>query len=69
MGADRDEEPFESIYARAGSDLDSIAWADLAPNPALLSWLGSQPGGEGASDSGRGGRGLDRARPARRRWS
>ncbi|MGP0035990.1 MAG: class I SAM-dependent methyltransferase [Solirubrobacteraceae bacterium] len=58
MGADRDEEPFESIYARAGSDLDSIPWADLAPNPALLSWLGSQPGGEGASDSGRGKRGL-----------
>ncbi len=43
MGTGGDEEPFESIYARAGSDLGSIPWADLAPNPALVSWLARQP--------------------------
>jgi 2-polyprenyl-3-methyl-5-hydroxy-6-metoxy-1,4-benzoquinol methylase len=48
MGADRDEEPFESIYARAGADLDSIPWADLGPNQALVNWLTSRPGAEGA---------------------
>jgi SAM-dependent methyltransferase len=56
MGAGNDEEPFESIYARAGANLDSIPWAGLAPNPALVEWLASQPGrGEGGgSDRGRG---------------
>src|ERR1700733_6093309 len=40
------EEPFEAIYARAGLDLASIPWAGLAPNPDLVDWLASQPGGE-----------------------
>jgi 2-polyprenyl-3-methyl-5-hydroxy-6-metoxy-1,4-benzoquinol methylase len=48
MAAGGDEEPFESIYARAGADLDSIPWAGLAPNPALVSWLASQHCAEGA---------------------
>ncbi|HUA50398.1 MAG TPA: class I SAM-dependent methyltransferase [Solirubrobacteraceae bacterium] len=43
MGAGADEEPFESIYARAGPDLDSIPWADLEPNRAVLDWLRSRP--------------------------
>ncbi|HTX08340.1 MAG TPA: class I SAM-dependent methyltransferase [Solirubrobacteraceae bacterium] len=58
MGAGGEEEPFESIYARAGSDLDSIPWADLAPNPALVSWLASQAVGEGVSGLGPGVSGL-----------
>jgi SAM-dependent methyltransferase len=32
-------EMFESIYVRAGDDLDAIPWARLAPSPALLAWL------------------------------
>ncbi len=57
MGPGGDEEPFESIYARAGSDLDSIPWADLAPNPALIGWLASQPGNERAPGIGDGAAG------------
>src|ERR1700733_12467903 len=49
------EEPFEAIYARAGLDLASIPWAGLAPNPDLVDWLASQPGGEERGpDPGRG---------------
>ena len=32
-------EMFESIYVRAGEDLDAIPWARLAPSPALVAWL------------------------------
>jgi SAM-dependent methyltransferase len=62
MGTRGDEEPFESIYARAGADLDSIPWADLEPNQALVRWLASQPGGDnragrrGQTTAGPGGR-------------
>jgi SAM-dependent methyltransferase len=38
-----DEPLFEDIYQRAGEDLASIPWADLAPNPALLEWLAAHP--------------------------
>jgi SAM-dependent methyltransferase len=32
-------EMFESIYVRAGDDLDAIPWARLAPSPVLVAWL------------------------------
>ena len=38
-----DDPLFEDIYQRAGDDLASIPWADLAPNPALREWLATQP--------------------------
>ncbi len=34
---------FEEIYARAGDDLAAVPWASLAPHPALLAWLDSEP--------------------------
>lgn len=34
-------EPFEAMYARAGSDLDRLPWANLAPDRALVAWLAS----------------------------
>lgn len=50
MCADQDPRPdtgqlptFEDIYVRAGQDFGAIPWAALAPNPALVSWLGRQP--------------------------
>ena len=33
---------FEEFYARAGGDIAKIYWADLAPNPCLVSWLEAQ---------------------------
>ncbi len=30
---------FEDLYAQAGTDVSIIPWADLAPNPNLVSWL------------------------------
>jgi SAM-dependent methyltransferase len=30
---------FESLYAEADGEAGAISWADLAPNPALVSWL------------------------------
>jgi len=33
---------FEVLYATAESDLSIIPWADLAPNPNLVSWLEQQ---------------------------
>lgn len=30
---------FEDLYAQAAGDAASIPWADLAPNPNLVSWL------------------------------
>jgi SAM-dependent methyltransferase len=32
---------FEALYATAGDDSSIIPWADLAPNPNLVSWLDS----------------------------
>jgi SAM-dependent methyltransferase len=63
MSTGRDEEAFESIYARAGSDLASIPWADLAPNRALVDWLDSQPGTTGAPGLGQGAPGLGQGAP------
>jgi SAM-dependent methyltransferase len=37
-----DDPLFEDIYQRAGDDLASIPWANLAPNPALEEWLDTQ---------------------------
>ena len=36
------EPGFDEIYARAGSDLNAIPWAALAPQPALVAWLDRQ---------------------------
>jgi SAM-dependent methyltransferase len=33
---------FEVLYAKAESDLSIVPWADLAPNPHLVSWLEQQ---------------------------
>lgn len=38
---------FEEFYARAGGDIHKIYWADLQPNPMLLTWLKQQRGGAG----------------------
>ena len=34
---------FEKLYARAGGDPSIIPWADLTPNPNLISWLEAYP--------------------------
>ncbi len=34
---------FENIYSRAGGDHTAVFWADLAPNPYLIDWLGKHP--------------------------
>lgn len=34
---------FEAIYADAGPEIQSVPWAQLAPNPALLGWLADRP--------------------------
>ncbi len=46
------EPGFDEIYARAGSDLNAIPWAALAPQPALVAWLDRQdrPGPPGHRD-------------------
>ena len=33
---------FEALYRRAGKDNALIPWADLTPNPNLLSWAARQ---------------------------
>ena len=33
---------FEEFYARAEGDVNNIYWADLHPNPLLLTWIRSQ---------------------------
>ena len=33
---------FEALYATAGGDPSTIPWADLSPNPSLVSWLDEQ---------------------------
>lgn len=33
---------FEALYAEAGGDPAIISWADLSPNPSLLTWLERQ---------------------------
>lgn len=43
-----DDPLFEDIYQSAGGDLASIPWATLAPSPALLEWLATQPAPDGA---------------------
>ena len=43
MGRMAGEPTFEEIYARAGDDLGAVPWASLAPMPALVDWLGTQP--------------------------
>jgi SAM-dependent methyltransferase len=43
-----DDPLFEDIYQRAGEDLASIPWATLAPNPALMEWLATQPASDDA---------------------
>ena len=55
MCADQDSRPdtdelpsFEEIYVRASQDFSAIPWAALAPNPALVAWLGQQPLGPAA---------------------
>ena len=30
---------FEEFYARANGDIHKVYWADLKPNPFLLSWM------------------------------
>ncbi len=32
---------FEELYRRAGGSFERIPWADLAPNPVLVEWLGT----------------------------
>lgn len=60
-GASGSGEPgFDEIYARAGSDLNAIPWAALAPQPALVAWLDRQdqyrpPGQDRHSPPGRHG--------------
>jgi SAM-dependent methyltransferase len=34
---------FEAVYAAAGGDSRKIAWADMSPNPHLISWLDAHP--------------------------
>src|SRR4051812_20591736 len=31
---------FDRVYEEAAGATDAVPWADLAPNPALVSWLG-----------------------------
>jgi SAM-dependent methyltransferase len=39
---------FEALYAEAGGDAERVPWADLVPNPHLVSWLnGNDARGEG----------------------
>lgn len=33
---------FEALYAEAGSDYNTVPWADLAPNPNLVEWVTKQ---------------------------
>ena len=33
---------FEDLYSLAGGDASAIPWADLAPNPNLVSWLAAR---------------------------
>jgi SAM-dependent methyltransferase len=41
---------FETLYAQAAGEPDTIPWADLAPNPNLVSWLDAyMPVGGGAT--------------------
>ncbi len=47
--ADREEIPFEEIYARAGEDLASIPWAELTADAALTAWAAGRPVPDGAS--------------------
>jgi SAM-dependent methyltransferase len=44
-----DDPLFEEIYSRAGDDLASIPWANLAPNSALERWLDTRPAPDGAA--------------------
>ena len=39
---------FEDFYARAGGDIKKVYWADLAPGPPLLAYLGQHPARAGA---------------------
>lgn len=39
----RISDQFEAIYAGAGSDFESVPWAQLSANTALLGWLADQP--------------------------
>jgi SAM-dependent methyltransferase len=34
---------FEALYQHAGENAAAVPWADLVPNPNLLSWLEQQP--------------------------
>ena len=38
------EPGFDEIYARAGSDLNAIPWAALAPQPTLVAWPAARTG-------------------------
>jgi SAM-dependent methyltransferase len=37
---------FEEFYRRAGGDIHAVYWADLAPNPRLVSWVDARPPAE-----------------------
>lgn len=39
----RREDFFETVYGTAHGDAAMVPWADMAPKPHLLQWLGSQP--------------------------
>ena len=41
------EPTFEQIYRQAGDDLGAVPWASLAPMPALVGWLDTQPPPDG----------------------
>ena len=50
----RSEDPlrwFETFYCEAGDDLSQIPWADLEPNPHLVSWLDQETGGRAAGSA------------------
>jgi len=42
---------FEALYAESGGDAGAIPWADMAPNPSLVSWLDAHLAG-GAPPTG-----------------
>jgi SAM-dependent methyltransferase len=44
-GSESSDPSFESIYTAAGSDLESIPWADLTPNATMAQWADHLPSG------------------------
>ena len=42
---------FDRVYREARGQPGAVPWADLEPNPALLSWVKLSPGGEAARSS------------------